>query len=357
MFSTHRGTRFEWGMLWMVSFAALILTVFNYSVQLNKAAAFTAQIHDVTVENATAMIAVRAGVDVLFEKSRDIQNQLGVQIGESSRGLSDRLYQLRSELDALSLSLSTIHEQLTGAVGKQGDNAKETLHHIELLRQDIARQNVSIDKLRESSKVDNLVEKGRRLLMVEVRVQNDQGGSGSGTLLSGKRVLTAAHVVEGTQTAQVYVPQEDGSFKCYSTNPILYDRSRDLALLQVLTKDELPHVEIMSSKDALALPLLSPVYVVGYPGKRGPYFTRGELTNKHTSEEIFSDAWMINANIFYGSSGGGCFDAVTERLIGVPVSMLGAGMSTCPFLATMIPAHRIREWLELNNVKIDGEAK
>jgi len=69
--------------------------------------------------------------------------------------------------------------------------------------------------------------------------------------------------------------------------------------------------------------LFDPVYAVGCPGGSEPMFTRGEVVNMAYEFGDGNKYWMVNSNIWFGSSGGPIFLERTGELIGLTARMPG----------------------------------
>jgi len=72
--------------------------------------------------------------------------------------------------------------------------------------------------------------------------------------------------------------------------------------------------------------LFDPVYAVGCPGGSEPMFTRGEVVNMAFEFGDGNKYWMVNSNIWFGSSGGPVFLERTGELIGLTARMPGDTM-------------------------------
>ena len=202
----------------------------------------------------------------------------------------------------------------------------------------------------------DLAEMARHYLYTQVRVETAAEEIGSGTLISGDVVLTAAHVVRACEDKDIFVAvfSEDGKVVKLSAQAMAVSDERDLAVLAVNTKTKLPHVKLATKEAAANIPVLSPVYAVGFPTGAGPYLTRGDLVNKREPHAMFQDCWFVSSPIIFGNSGGGLFDPATGELIGVPVAIrISGGTTPVTHMGVVIPGHHIVEWLEEIKVKLD----
>ena len=220
----------------------------------------------------------------------------------------------------------------------------------------LAAANQQIHK--DRTKPVDLIEMARHYLYTQVRVETAAEAVGSGTLIGGDVVLTAAHVVRACEDNDIFVSvfSEDGKVTKLPAHvmAISNEDERDLAVLAVKTDSKLPHVKIMSKEAAARIPVLSPVYAVGFPTGTGPYLTRGDLVNKREPHGMFQDCWFVSSPVIFGNSGGGLFDPATGELIGVPVAIrMFGGMTPVTHMGVVIPGHHIVEWLEEIKVKLD----
>ena len=209
---------------------------------------------------------------------------------------------------------------------------------------------------RDGTKPVDLVEMARHYLYTQVRVETAAEEIGSGTLISGDVVLTAAHVVRACEDKDIFVAvfSEDGKVTKLPAHAMAVSDERDLAVLAVDTKTKLPHVKLATKAAAASIPVLSQVYAVGFPTGTGPYLTRGDLVNKREQHAIFNDCWFVSSPIISGNSGGALFDPATGELIGVPVVIrLTGGMTPVTHMGVVIPCHHVVEWLEEIKVNLD----
>jgi len=136
-----------------------------------------------------------------------------------------------------------------------------------------------------------------------VPVATDHGSHASGVVFAPNRVLTAAHAVDG---AGQYFVRVDEGFRVATL--LLIDRSSDLAVLKVDTRDINP-VPLSLGQPTER----QPVWAVGFPKAQGKttssgIFQRNRSGDLHTSAPIDS-----------GQSGGGLLtcDAGSYRLMGM----------------------------------------
>ncbi len=130
---------------------------------------------------------------------------------------------------------------------------------------------------------------------------------GSGILIDGGTVLTAAHVVWPYRSARVVFPNGG---EVQDAPVIGWDPFGDLALLDVSGLADLPSpVDIGDGED---IPLGRPVFLVGYPGESERYpqptITQGILSR---TREWESEQWTFlqsDATVVGGQSGGALVD-------------------------------------------------
>ena len=176
---------------------------------------------------------------------------------------------------------------------------------------------------------------------VKVCLVTDKGGShGSGVIIarSGDTyyVLTCYHVVD------------DSSASCYIVHPKIkdndfakvrfVDKKHDLAIVSFTCKQDLPVVGFASR----APEVTEPVYLFGYPGWQGPAVaTMGIVSAK---EGVWSDlpcAWIVTAQVWFGNSGGGCFNLRGE-LVGIAARIRWGNSQYLAWQCGIIPLSAIR---------------
>ncbi len=136
-----------------------------------------------------------------------------------------------------------------------------------------------------------------------------RGGSGTGFLIEGKRILSNAHVVSNARFIQV---QKDGDPKKYIAKVAFIAHDCDLAMLEV--EDELFFEGMKPVSLASEIPSLNDdVYVVGYPmGGQRVSITRGVVSR--IDFDVYSHSGLdehlvmqVDAAINPGNSGGPIF--------------------------------------------------
>ena len=134
---------------------------------------------------------------------------------------------------------------------------------------------------------------------------------------------------------------------------VAYDKSRDLALLQVADKErQMPHVAILYPEDKDDGPwIFSTVYAVGAGLGKPPFPTMGLLSG-YGRDRDGNNLYLASAPIIFGNSGGALYVYSPRReyeLIGVPsmVSAYGWG-SVVSHMGWARPISEIRIFLRAN---------
>lgn len=161
------------------------------------------------------------------------------------------------------------------------------------------------------NKIQAVVKKVRPATIALTSTQS--GASGSGVIVNKDGlILTAAHVVQGNENMSVIFP--DG--KAYTAKVLGANRTKDVAMLQLVKKKEWPFVEI---GDSDALKVGSHVIAMGHAGgydTRRPAPVRfGRLLSKNRKGFITSDSVLIG-----GDSGGPLFD-LNGKVVGINSSI------------------------------------
>lgn len=335
-------SRSESSVLWVLTLLSPLVCLYGWT--RIDARMFTIETQTVKAEKlcehraAFLQLSMRESADRAFLEIQKAR----VELQEADLKNLEYASSLRAELEGVSSQLFGLYrsvEQLQAGGSATAVEAREAGERLTKLLAEINR----ISSLLEP---EDLVAKKKLYLDTQVKVHTGSG-SGSGTLLSGNYVLSARHVVDGAHQLNV---EHNG--KMYPAKVIRSSEEYDLSLLRVITGEKLPYARLCK-KAVVDLPLLSKVYVVGYPAGQGPYFTSGELCLKNVEMGNIKDMWMVSAQITFGNSGGGTFNPSTGELIGVPVAITAANGSPVYFMAHVVPGHRIVEWLERSNVKIE----
>jgi len=341
-------SRLELATLWLFALLTPCALVVEYGQTSSSLALVRGQIKEVAAKSLThtdtTAAEIREQLGGIAHTIAALDGALGTTKLENNAAADA----LRQELDKTALQLLSLLQRLDGQASQLKDGADES----KKLHEEITKQAEAITSLsNQIPKPDELIHQAKHYLLTQVRVNNVGHGSGSGTVLAGNYVITAQHVIEGSTDVEVYVHREDGTDQMFPAHVLASDEAKDMAILSVIAKESLPCVSIMKKQAIMDMPLLSKVYVVGFPLRCGPYFTEGLLVNKQEDMTAYKDGWMINANIWFGSSGGGVFDAKSGELVGMPVAIKCMGANAVSFMACVVPGHRIIEWLESKNIK------
>lgn len=141
---------------------------------------------------------------------------------------------------------------------------------------------------------------------------------------------------------------------------ILYDRSRDVALLRLSSRRPFAEVaELMPRRDLGRIDVFSRAYAVGCPLGNRPLPTVGEISSKSkvVADQVF---WMLSAPTFFGNSGGGVYAADSCQLIGISSMIYTYGKThpaVVPHMGLFVPLEAIYRWLDGEGFGFLGEKK
>lgn len=160
--------------------------------------------------------------------------------------------------------------------------------------------------------------------------------------------LTCKHIVENRipDKPQYLYYNPDDRFGPY-TETFILSRSKydveyvgsdiDIAVVSVITPYRIKTSEI----DYSAPGHLTDVYTLGFPLGRGLHYSEGKTT--------FTDAegqYACSSPIFYGNSGGGVYNKITNKLIGIACSLAAHPVGgPAVHLSFFIPASKLKEIL------------
>lgn len=226
----------------------------------------------------------------------------------------------------------------------------------------LSRQAQALAALRAAVQGDPAV-LAERMILPTVRLDLPES-TGSGTVIAARLladgrheafILTACHVIEEVvgeeAVGSVSVEFFDGRgevTRVVQAQVVSCDSSRDLALLSAVVSGPPPSAARLAGRETLArLRTFSPVYTVGCPLGLAPLPSRGEITNTNRwiEGELF---WMTNAQMIFGNSGGGVYDAATQELVGVSSRVCAYGRvlpAAVPHLGVIVPVERVTAWL------------
>jgi serine protease Do len=139
------------------------------------------------------------------------------------------------------------------------------------------------------------------------------GASGSGVIINKEGlILTAAHVVQGNGEMSVIFP--DG--KAFIAKVLGANRTKDIAMLQLVKKKDWPFAEIGDS-DAMTVGsyVIAMGHAGGYDTRRPAPVRFGRLLSKNRKGFITSDSVLIG-----GDSGGPLFD-LNGKVVGINSSI------------------------------------
>ena len=183
------------------------------------------------------------------------------------------------------------------------------------------------------------------------KIGNPRNSTGSGSVISGKRILTNAHVVSNQKYIQV---QFYGQSRRHNARVLYVSHEADLALLTVDDKNVFSDIE---SLELGSLPeTLQEVLVYGFPtGGDSLSITKGILSRVEYQEYVHSSynflAGQIDAAINPGNSGGPVI--VNDKFIGVAMQKINSGDTEN--IGYMVPAPVILHFLmDIEDGQYDG---
>ncbi len=258
----------------------------------------------------------------------------------------------------------------------------EAVRKNDLTQERLSQHTAAIESLRSSvsSLSDDPAALVDRMVLPTVRLDMTES-SGSGTVIHVRRsrdgaagmeeageeagkerggwevfILSANHVIEevlGTEPAGTVTVEffgRDGEVSRTAEADVLrHDEGKDLAILRAVIDGDPPSCAVLAGRQALArVRTFQPVYTVGCPLGLAPLPSKGEITN--TNRRIDGQSfWMTSAQMIFGNSGGGIFDARTQELIGVSSRVCAYGKvlpAAVPHLGVVVPMGTVWDWLE-----------
>lgn len=159
-------------------------------------------------------------------------------------------------------------------------------------------------------------------------------GLGSGVLINGNRILTAAHVVNNAEA--ITVKFYDG--ESISAKTIRQSRIADVAVIQLEKAPANAKVAVIGNSDETRIG--EEIFVIGAPMGLPNSLSRGVISGRHHEDKITSEGKMLeffqtDAAINTGNSGGPMFNYKGE-VIGIVSSILtrSGGFEGIGFAAT-----------------------
>lgn len=168
------------------------------------------------------------------------------------------------------------------------------------------------------------------------------GGMGAGVVLDAEHVLTAAHLADEGVELKIEVQTPSG-FTSIRATCIKRDLEADLALLKA--DAPLPDAcrpAVLEQDHGRDLKPGVPLYVVGCPKGYSPNtITLGWLASSLPAiDGVPPHLWQCSARVYGGNSGGGVYDAKTNRLVGIMVWI------EAPNVSFFVPLYEIEAFLE-----------
>lgn len=223
---------------------------------------------------------------------------------------------------------------LTSALALNGCTSSSQIKTLEDKVQNLEQK---ISRITAANDIRNVDELYQKMIEPTIRVELITSSSlsgGAGTVLYSKRenndlvysyILTSEHVVHTTAeefSVSVYKYSPSQEFvKGYSAEVLAVAGLSDLAILEVISEEELPTGKLIPKERINEIRIFDKVCTVGFPAEDGPIHSSGEITNKTTPNKksilITGDYWRINAPAKTGNSGGGVYLEGTKELIGV----------------------------------------
>ncbi len=157
----------------------------------------------------------------------------------------------------------------------------------------------SLEDLKKlQSQVKEVVAKN---MEVTVSVFTSRGGSGSGVIVSEEGlILTAAHVVEKSETVDIIFP--DG--KTQKAKVLGYNKSKDIAMCEMVDKGPWKFAELRESSDLkIGEYMVAMGHAGGFDAVRTPPVRFGRVLAKRTNYFVTTDCTLIG-----GDSGGPLYD-------------------------------------------------
>lgn len=238
------------------------------------------------------------------------------------------------------------------------------LQHAEPKQRSIP-QYLNTDELGKATLFKNAVE-SVVTIYTSAKTFTDQGpqqnsGLGSGVLISSDcHILTAAHVVDGTN--KIKVKTQDGKLR--DATVLFSEKSADIALLKLDVPDSsLKHAALGDSDNAV---VGQNIYAIGSPYGLENSFSAGIISAFRSFNSVYDGTVQIefiqtDAAINSGNSGGPLFNSNGE-VIGIASSILtvsggfqGIGMAVTSNTIKGLLAFEDRPWIGIESVFLQSE--
>jgi len=171
-------------------------------------------------------------------------------------------------------------------------------------------------------------------------------------------IITVAHLARGRFRPSIIAPSIPIELPIYTVTgeldyvtfsfiKCLYNEELDLALYEMEEKKpkNSPYwpTAILPKRSEYQVYVFQKIVMVGYPEGYGPYHTEGEVGYLE-KEKYFS----VNANGFYGNSGGAIYDAETYELLGIVSKLLVNGMFPITHITKAVYIDIAYKWFDEN---------
>lgn len=147
-----------------------------------------------------------------------------------------------------------------------------------------------------------------------VIVSRNDGGHGSGVIVSGGLILTNEHVIDGARQLEIIL--SDGNVKSVE-GVVISDENKDLALVKT---DETLNIDPVVINDSYDAVVGDDVVAIGSPSGFQNTLSNGIISGIRTKDS--TKLIQTTATISFGNSGGGLFDQYGE-LIGINTWVYG----------------------------------
>lgn len=153
---------------------------------------------------------------------------------------------------------------------------------------------------------------------------------GSGVVIEGGLVITAAHVLRDKWTLYVLT---DNAEDPQLARVILYDYRADLAVLEL----EAPEGIAASPLDCRQARMGEPVSTVGNPGPLTFVSAWGRVSGAVRSFDRWSAVYVVDLTVVGGNSGGGVLDE-NGAIIGIVVGVMQTGIGGVVPISLVVPS-------------------